>query len=75
MLIGDGQRLPALMERLQREQLHNVVFCDPVNKTRLAGRWLPPTSACKLLANVPAFYYGTSPNQFFDFTSPQACRR
>ena len=40
------------MERAQREQLHNVVFCDPVNKTRLAGLMAATDVGLQLLANV-----------------------
>jgi glycosyltransferase involved in cell wall biosynthesis len=67
VLIGDGQLKPRLMERAQRENLHNVVFCDPVDKAGLAGLMAATDVGLQLLANVPAFYYGTSPNKFFDY--------
>lgn len=67
LLIGDGQLKPSLIARAQTEGLDNVVFHDPVNKTRLAGLMSVTDVGLQILANVPAFYYGTSPNKFFDY--------
>ena len=36
-------------------------------KTRLAGLLASADLGLQILANVPAFYYGTSPNKFFDY--------
>lgn len=67
LLIGQGKLKPALQERVQREGLDNVVFHAPVEKTRLAGLMAATDLGLQVLANVPAFYYGTSPNKFFDY--------
>lgn len=67
LLIGQGKLKRALVERAQREGLDNVVFHEPVNKTRLAGLMAATDLGLQVLANVPAFYYGTSPNKFFDY--------
>jgi glycosyltransferase involved in cell wall biosynthesis len=67
VLIGDGKLKEGLIEQARAQQLRNVVFCDPVNKTRLAGLMASTDVGLQLLANVPAFYYGTSPNKFFDY--------
>lgn len=67
LLIGNGKLKPALQERAGREALDNVVFHDPVNKARLAGLMQSTDLGMQVLANVPAFYYGTSPNKFFDY--------
>jgi glycosyltransferase involved in cell wall biosynthesis len=67
VLIGDGQLKDSLMTRAASEGLDNVVFCDPVDKARLAGLMASTDVGLQLLANVPAFYYGTSPNKFFDY--------
>lgn len=67
LLIGNGKLKPALMERAKQEALSNVVFHDPVNKSRLAGLMASTDIGLQILANVPAFYYGTSPNKFFDY--------
>ena len=67
LLIGQGKLKPALVGRAQREGLDNVVFHEPVNKARLAGLMAATDLGLQVLANVPAFYYGTSPNKFFDY--------
>ena len=67
LLIGQGKLKPSLVERAQREGLNNVVFHDPVNKAKLAGLMAATDLGLQVLANVPAFYYGTSPNKFFDY--------
>lgn len=67
LLIGNGKLKPELQERAKREGLGNVVFHDPVTKTRLAGLMQSTDIGMQILANVPAFYYGTSPNKFFDY--------
>jgi glycosyltransferase involved in cell wall biosynthesis len=67
LLIGQGKLKPALQARAQREELDNVVFHEPVNKARLAGLMAATDLGLQILDNVPAFYYGTSPNKFFDY--------
>jgi glycosyltransferase involved in cell wall biosynthesis len=66
-LVGDGKFKPALVERARAEGLSNVVFHDPVNKERLAGLMAASDVGIQSLANIPAFYFGTSPNKFFDY--------
>ncbi|MET3376946.1 glycosyltransferase involved in cell wall biosynthesis [Variovorax boronicumulans] len=67
LLIGQGKLKPGLQARAERDGLTNVVFHDPVNKARLAGLMAATDLGLQILANVPAFYYGTSPNKFFDY--------
>jgi glycosyltransferase involved in cell wall biosynthesis len=67
VLIGQGKLKAGLQERAAREGLGNVVFHDPVNKAKLAGLMAATDLGLQILANVPAFYYGTSPNKFFDY--------
>ena len=67
VLIGDGKLKPALQARAQAEGLDNVVFHPPVGKGKLAGLMAATDVGLQILANVPAFYYGTSPNKFFDY--------
>lgn len=67
LLIGQGKLKPSLQERAAREGLNNVVFGDPVSKTRLSGLMAATDIGLQILADVPAFYYGTSPNKFFDY--------
>lgn len=67
LLIGQGKLKEGLLARAQREGLNNVVFHDPVNKVRLASLMAASDVGLQVLANIPAFYYGTSPNKFFDY--------
>ncbi len=67
VLIGQGKLKASLRARAEREGLSNLVFHEPVNKARLAGLMSATDMGLQVLANVPAFYYGTSPNKFFDY--------
>ena len=67
VLVGQGKLKPDLQARAEREGLDNVVFHPPVSKTKLAGLMAATDVGMQILANVPAFYYGTSPNKFFDY--------
>ena len=67
VLVGQGKLKPALVQRAQALSLENVIFHDPVNKARLSGLMVSADVGLQILANVPAFYYGTSPNKFFDY--------
>lgn len=67
LLIGQGKLKPLLQERALKEGLENVVFHEPVNKEKLSGLMASTDLGLQILANVPAFYYGTSPNKFFDY--------
>lgn len=69
VLVGDGMQKKALLERAAELQLDNVIFHNPVNKAKLAGLMASADVGLQILANVPAFYYGTSPNKFFDYIS------
>ncbi|SMH54597.1 glycosyltransferase family 4 protein [Maritimibacter sp. HL-12] len=68
-LVGQGRVKPALQARARAEALDNVLFLDPVPKTRLTGLMAGADLGLQILRNVPAFYYGTSPNKFFDYIS------
>lgn len=67
VLIGNGMCKPALVERARREGIDNVLFLDAVRKPALVGLFARADVGLQVLANVPAFYYGTSPNKFFDY--------
>lgn len=67
LLIGQGKFKADLQARAANERLENVVFHNPVNKAKLAGLMAASDLGLQILANVPAFYYGTSPNKFFDY--------
>lgn len=67
LLVGDGKLKPRLQEDAEQRDLVNVIFHDPVKKKRLASLLAGADLGMQVLANVPAFYYGTSPNKFFDY--------
>jgi glycosyltransferase involved in cell wall biosynthesis len=67
MLVGSGRLKASLVERVDRDGLRNVVFHEPVNKKELSGLMSSADIGLQVLANVKAFYYGTSPNKFFDY--------
>ena len=67
VLIGRGKLTDSLKEQALRDGLDNVIFHDPVSKAKLSGLMADTDIGIQSLANVPAFYYGTSPNKFFDY--------
>jgi glycosyltransferase involved in cell wall biosynthesis len=66
LFVGEGRVKPALQDRVTAEQLP-VDFLDPMPKERLAALFARVDVGLMVLANVPAFYHGTSPNKFFDY--------
>jgi glycosyltransferase involved in cell wall biosynthesis len=69
VFIGDGKLKPDLVKRATIEGLHNCRFFDPMPKTRLSRVLGCCDIGLMILDDVPAFYYGTSPNKFFDYLS------
>jgi glycosyltransferase involved in cell wall biosynthesis len=69
VFIGDGKLKPQLMECAKQKGLDNCLFLDPVPKIELVKYLRAADIGLMILANVPAFYYGTSPNKFFDYLS------
>jgi len=66
-LIGDGQQKEGLVRRAETDKLSNLTFLNSVPKTTLAEMLVDADIGLMILANVPAFYFGTSPNKFFDY--------
>lgn len=69
VFIGQGMRKKALMDRAEVEGLNNCLFFPPVPKYTLASIVGSADIGMQVLANASFFYYGTSPNKFFDFIS------
>lgn len=67
VLIGDGKEKPRLMREAKQRELDNCIFLPPMKKTALAGVTGSCDCGLMILANIPAFYRGTSPNKFFDY--------
>ena len=67
VLIGDGANKRKLMEIAKEHKLENIVFHPPVNKKQLFKLFASADLGMQILANNPSFYFGTSPNKFFDY--------
>lgn len=67
VFIGDGRLKPALIKRVADEGLDNCLFLNPVPKMKLTAYLRGADVGLMILDNIPAFYYGTSPNKFFDY--------
>lgn len=67
VFVGDGNRKPQLVARARDEQLSNCKFLDPIPRLKMPEAMHRMDAALMILDNVPAFYYGTSPNKFFDY--------
>ena len=69
LFVGDGQLKPQLKARAEIDNLKNCIFVDPLPKEALAKLMGSCDLGLMILANIPAFLYGTSPNKFFDYIS------
>ena len=68
--IGDGVLKPKLIKRVEVENIKNCKFIDPMPKDDLFTYLQKEANVgLMILDNIPAFYYGTSPNKFFDYIS------
>ena len=69
VFVGGGNQKERLIKRAESEKLDNCIFNEPVPKVGLVSYLQAADVGLMLLDNVPAFYFGTSPNKFFDFIS------
>ncbi len=69
LFVGEGGVKPSLIERVKQQQLDNCIFLNAMPKHQLVDLLNAADIGLMPLANVPAFYYGTSPNKFFDYIS------
>ena len=68
VFIGDGKAKPGLLERSRREGLDDLfTFMSRIPKIELATLAPRMDVGLMILKNLPSFYYGTSPNKFFDY--------
>ena len=66
--IGDGVLKPKLIKRVEVENIKNCKFIDPMPKDDLFTYLQKEANVgLMILEDIPAFYYGTSPNKFFDY--------
>lgn len=69
LFIGEGKEKAHLQQRAQQQGLNNCIFHPAIPKHQLVSVLHQCDVGMMPLANVPAFYYGTSPNKFFDYLS------
>ena len=67
VFVGEGKTKKGLVERAEKEELSNCIFLGQMPKKELNNVMARADIGLMVLANVPAFYYGTSPNKFFDY--------
>jgi glycosyltransferase involved in cell wall biosynthesis len=67
VLIGDGREGRHLRDRIAAESLDNVRITGLVGKAKYNLALAEIDVGLQILLNIPAFYYGTSPNKFFDY--------
>lgn len=67
VLVGEGKKKKELINRAESEGLDNIIFLNTVSKGELTKIMNRADIGLMILANIPAFYYGTSPNKFFDY--------
>ena len=66
-LVGNGPWKPALQARTRDLGLRNVHFLDPIPKTDIPSLLAAADIGLHVLADVPLFRYGVSPNKVFDY--------
>lgn len=67
LFIGEGAEKKRLQAMVEAEGLRNCLFLDAIPKTDLVAVLGQCDVGIMCLKNIPAFYYGTSPNKFFDY--------
>lgn len=65
LLVGTGVEKPQL--KRDAEGLETIRFIEALPKHKVAAVIRGADAGLQILANVPAFYDGTSPNKFFDY--------
>jgi glycosyltransferase involved in cell wall biosynthesis len=66
VLVGNGDRKPALVESARRRGLDNVAFVDAVPKREVPS-WLARADACVLPYQDNPLFAGALPNKAFDY--------
>lgn len=67
VLVGDGLDKPRLAARVHDEHLTNVELRDPLAKSEMPALLGAADVGVHVLADVPLFRYGVSPNKLFDY--------
>jgi glycosyltransferase involved in cell wall biosynthesis len=67
LLVGDGVDKPRLLNETRALGLTNVMFHDPVPKSEIPDLLHAADVGLHILADVPLFRYGVSPNKLYDY--------
>lgn len=67
LFIGNGKQKDKLIEIAKTEELDNCFFFDSVPKSKLNTIIASCDIGLMVLLNKEGYYYGTSPNKFFDY--------
>ena len=67
MLVGDGIEKPRLIDEVAKRGLTNVQLRDPIPKAEMPCLLRSADVGLHVLADVPLFRYGVSPNKLFDY--------
>ena len=67
LLVGDGVEKARIVAEAERRELTNVRFLDPIPKGEMADLLRACDVGLHVLADVPLFRYGVSPNKVFDY--------
>ena len=67
VLVGNGPSKPDLQECARDRGLSNVRFLDPIPKAEIPALMAAADIGLHVLADVPLFRYGVSPNKVFDY--------
>ncbi len=67
LFIGDGSERASLIEQAYKRNLDNCKFYVKLPKTEVAHILSRASCGLMIFKNIPEFYYGTSPNKFFDY--------
>jgi glycosyltransferase involved in cell wall biosynthesis len=67
LLVGDGVEKTQLVEQATRRGLANVNFHGPIPKSDMPNLLAASDVGLHVLADVPLFRYGVSPNKLFDY--------
>ena len=67
VLVGEGKLKEQLKAQAAAYNLRNIIFIDAVDKARISQLLCRADIGLQILADIPAFYFGTSPNKFFDY--------
>ena len=71
VLVGNGSQKDRLKLMALNKKVTNILFLDPVSKNEVSAILARANVGLQLLSDIEEFYYGTSPNKFFDYIASE----